>query len=236
MHDTGRIGEQMNTFLWGVVPYLIIATFFVGHFFRYKYDQFGVTAKSSQFLDSKSLKWGILLFHVGLLAVFGGHVVGLLVPKEWTEAVGITEHMYHTVAVSMGSVAGIVTLIGMILLTNRRVSKDYVRATSSVGDIFVNILLLLTLIFGLLATLVSSSINHDFDYRETIAPWIRNIFIFHPQPELMKDVPLFFKIHVMSALLIFAVFPFTRLIHAWSVPISYFHRRYTLYRRNPKQF
>ena len=52
--------------------------------------------------ESKLLKIGSPLFHYGIIFVFLGHVVGLGIPKSWTAAVGVTDHMYHFMAITVG--------------------------------------------------------------------------------------------------------------------------------------
>ena len=96
----------MSTFLWVIVPYLCLATFVVGHFWRYRYDKFGWTTRSSQLYEDRLLRLGSPLFHFGMLGVVGGHVIGLLIPESWTDAVGISTETYHVVAVAGGLVAG----------------------------------------------------------------------------------------------------------------------------------
>ncbi len=120
-----------NQFWWIIYPYLVLTVFVVGHIYRYNSDQFGWTAKSSEFMEKNTLKWGSILFHVGILMVLGGHVVGLLIPKSWTEALGMTEEMYHTGAIFGGGLAGIITLAGIMILLFRRVNVKRVRMTSS---------------------------------------------------------------------------------------------------------
>ena len=95
----------MDVFLWVIVPYLCLAVFAVGHFWRYRYDKFGWTTRSSQLYEDRLLRLGSPLFHFGMLGVVGGHVIGLLVPRSWTEAVGIDDHLYHYVAVIGGLIA-----------------------------------------------------------------------------------------------------------------------------------
>ena len=80
----------MNEFLLVVVPYLCLTTFVVGHLWRYRYDKFGWTTRSSQLYENRLLRIGSPLFHFGMLGVVGGHVIGLLVPQSWTDAVGIS--------------------------------------------------------------------------------------------------------------------------------------------------
>ena len=223
---------MLNQFVWVIYPYLCLAIFVIGHIARYKYDQFSRTAKSSEMIEKKRLKWGSLLFHLGIIPVFFGHVVGLLIPANWLEAIGVNNHIYHIGAVYIGSVFGIITLIGMLLLTLRRLSIKNVRRLSSFSDIFVNIVLLIILIMGCYSTLVTNAIQPEFDYRQTIAIWFRHLFMFSPNADLMLNVPWSFKLHILLGFTVFACWPFTRLVHVWSVPLSYMNRRYIVYRKN----
>ena len=223
---------MLNQFVWVIYPYLCLAIFVIGHIARYKYDQFSCTAKSSEMIEKKRLKWGSLLFHLGIIPVFFGHVVGLLIPANWLEAIGVNNHIYHIGAVYIGSVFGIITLIGMLLLTLRRLSIKNVRRLSSFSDIFVNIVLLIILIMGCYSTLVTNAIQPEFDYRQTIAIWFRHLFMFSPNADLMLNVPWSFKLHILLGFTVFACWPFTRLVHVWSVPLSYMNRRYIVYRKN----
>lgn len=223
---------MLNQFVWVIYPYLCLAIFVIGHIARYKYDQFSWTAKSSEMIEKKQLKWGSLLFHLGIIPVFFGHVVGLLIPANWLEAIGVNNHIYHIGAVYIGSVFGIITLIGMLLLTLRRLSIKNVRRLSSFSDIFVNLVLLIILIMGCYSTLVTNAIQPEFDYRQTIAIWFRHLFMFSPNADLMLNVPWSFKLHILLGFTVFACLPFTRLVHVWSVPLSYMNRRYIVYRKN----
>ncbi|MFI9033367.1 respiratory nitrate reductase subunit gamma [Staphylococcus pasteuri] len=223
---------MISQFLWVIYPYLCLMIFIIGHIARYKYDQFSWTAKSSELIEKKQLKWGSLLFHLGVIPVFFGHVVGLAIPESWTEALGVTEGIYHFGVVYIGSIFGIMTLIGMLLLTARRITFENVRRLSSFSDIFVNFLLLLIIFIGCYSTLVTNITNEGFNYRETISVWFRQLFLFRPHAELMLEVPLQFKIHVLLGFTILACWPFTRLVHVWSVPLSYTNRRYIIYRKN----
>src|SRR5699024_3297011 len=166
---------MLDQFLWVIFPYLAIATFVIGHIFRYRYDQFSWTAKSSEFIEQKQLKWGSLLFHLGVIPVFFGHVSCLLVPAAWLSAIGLHENLYDLVAVYMRSSRGIITLVGMFLLTYRRLSKPRALKLSSAADIIVNLLLLFIVFMGCYATLVTNTTTPDFDYRATKSVWIRGL-------------------------------------------------------------
>lgn len=223
------MGDQL---LWVIFPYACIAIFIIGHIFRFKYDQFSWTAKSSEFVEKKSLMWGSILFHIGIIPVILGHVVGLGIPASWLRAIGVSDHLYHIGAVYIGSIFGIMTLIGMLLLTARRVTNENVRKLSSLSDILVNFLLLFIVFIGCYSTIVTNATLPDFDYRNTISEWFRGLLILRPEAGYMEGVPLSFKIHVITGFLITALWPFTRLVHVWSVPVNYVGRSHIIYRKH----
>ncbi|WP_018758390.1 respiratory nitrate reductase subunit gamma [Paenibacillus terrigena] len=220
-----------NQFLWVIYPYMILIIFLVGLYYRYQTDQFGWTAKSSEMLEKKKLRWGSNLFHIGIILVFFGHVGGILIPKTWLEALGVSDHLYHTMALSIGSAAGLLTLIGCIILVIRRFSDVRIRRTSSFGDMLSIVLLTLIVVVGMAATLFNMTGSSEFDYRETIGPWLRGVIVFMPDYTLMNTVPVIFKVHIILGLALFAVFPFTRLVHMLSLPIKYLKRSYVVYRK-----
>lgn len=223
---------MFSQFLWVIFPYLCVAIFLIGHIARFKFDKFSWTAKSSEFIEKKQLKWGSLMFHLGIIPVAMGHFVGLVIPASWLSSVGVNDHLYHIGAVYIGSVFGIITMIGMLLLTARRVTKKNIRKLSSASDIVVNFLLLFIIFMGCYATLVTNAAIPNFDYRETISVWFRQLFIFSPDATLMIHVPLAFKMHILLGFVIMAFWPFTRLVHVWSVPLTYASRSYIIYRKH----
>jgi len=223
---------MINQFLWVIFPYLCMVVFVVGHIFRYRYDQFGWTAKSSEFIEKRQLMIGSFLFHIGIIPVFLGHVSGLGIPKQWTRAVGISDHMYHLGAVWGGGFFGIVTLIGMFILTMRRFTNKTVLKLSSMSDLIVNSLLLFIVFIGVYSSLVTNNVVVGFDYRDNISVWFRSLFTLQPNANLMNGVPIAFKLHVLTGFLIFSIWPFTRLVHVWSVPLNYVGRSYILFRRH----
>lgn len=221
----------MLQFLWVIFPYLMITIFIVGHIYRYNVDQLSWTAKSSEFLEKKTLKWGSMFFHIGILLVSVGHIVGLLVPKSLLESFGVSESMYHSGAVYVGGLAGIITLIGILILLNRRLTNKRVRITSDTSDIITLILIFLIIIVGIYNTVIGTRLHPNFDYRETISPWFRGLLTFVPNPSLMRGVPLGFQLHILISFALIGIWPFTRLVHVWSVPLTYFKRRYIIYRK-----
>ena len=220
-----------NQFFWVIFPYMMIAVTIIGHIFRFNTDQINWSAKSSEFLEKKNLRWGSILFHYGVIFVFFGHVLGLLVPKAFLRQIGLSDELYHFTAVYFGGTAGLVAIIGLILLLLRRYGNQRISKTSNFADKFVIILLFLVVAFGIYNTIFHNLLVGNFDYRSTISPWFRSLFIFAPNPELMSNVPLTYKIHIILAFAIFGIWPFTRLVHIWSIPINFIKRSKIIYRQ-----
>lgn len=228
--------NSLDVLLWVGFPYAAAATFVVGHVIRYRYDQFNWTSRSSQIYESRILRWGSPLFHFGILAVFAGHVVGLLIPREWLEWVGVTETIYHYGATWLGTAAAAATIVGLALLLARRGTIRRVARVTSRMDVVVYILLTATILFGTLATVMFQFFGDGYDYRGSISPWVRSLIGFQPQPALMADVPFFFQLHVLTSTALFMIWPFTRLVHVLSVPLGYLFRPYVVYRSRDAQF
>jgi nitrate reductase gamma subunit len=215
---------------WIIVPYLAIAVFVLGHVWRYRYDKFGWTTRSSQLYESRLLRLGSPLFHFGILLVAAGHIFGILVPETVTRAVGISETTYHAAAVVLGSVSGVMTVAGMaILIYRRRVTGPVFSATTR-NDKAMYLLLAATILAGLATTVLGNLLGHPYDYRLSVAPYFRSIFYLHPDVSLITAAPVGFQIHVMLAWVLFAAWPFTRLVHVFSAPVGYLTRPYIVYR------
>lgn len=222
----------MNTFLWGVLPYICFTLLVGGLIWRWRWDQYGWTTKSSQLNEGRMLRLSSPLFHFGILAVAGGHLMGLVFPKSLTEAVGITQHSYHLVATIGGSLAGLVTVIGLVGLLYRRLVNHSVRLATTKTDVIVYIFLILPIGLGATATVLNQVLGgtHGYDYRETISIWFRSLFYFQPNLQVMSQVPLSFKMHIVAGLLLFGLWPFTRLVHVMSAPVGYLARPEIIYR------
>jgi nitrate reductase gamma subunit len=222
----------MTVFLWVIVPYLCLAVFAVGHVWRYRYDKFGWTTRSSQLYEDRLLRLGSPLFHFGMLGVVGGHVIGLLVPRSWTEAVGIDDHLYHYAAVGGGLVAGVAALVGMVILIYRRRTVGPVFSATTVMDKVMYAFLAAAIVLGMWNTIAGSifSLGGEYNYREGVSVWFRSFLAFQPEAELMAQAPIGFKLHALVAFGLFALWPFTRLVHVFSAPIGYLTRPYIVYR------
>lgn len=225
------MSERADLFVWLVLPYVSLTVFVVGHWWRYRRDQFGWTSRSSQLLESRLLAWGSVLFHYGALGVIAGHVIGILIPGRATHAIGISEHVYRIyISAIPGTIAGLVCVAGFGILTFRRTSIRRIRATTLPSDLIVFVLLGTLIVLGDIQTMGYNLFGSGYDYRLTVAPWFRTLF-YDPHPSLMADTPVAYQLHAALPWLLYAVWPFSRLVHAWSYPVQYFGRPYILYRR-----
>jgi nitrate reductase gamma subunit len=225
--------NRLDFLLWVALPYLCIASFTIGHIWRYRRDQFMWTARSTQLLERKLLMIGSVLFNFGMLAAIGGHLLGILVPRSATEAVGVSDDAYHWVAVMGGLVASALVAAGIAVLAYRRLTVDRVSATTLRSDRILYPLLVLTISAGIAATI--NTLADRYAYRETVSPWFRGIFTLQPDGTLMVGAPFVFQLHVATAWLLVGIWPFTRLVHVWSVPVTYLGRAPILYRRRTRQ-
>lgn len=223
------MSERPALFVWLVLPYVSVVTFAVGHAWRYRRDQFGWTSRSTQLLESRLLAWGSTLFHYGALAVIAGHVLGILVPAHATAAIGISENVYHHLAGIAGAVAGLICLLGLGILIVRRSRVRRVRVTTTLSDVVVFVLLAGLIALGDGQTLGYNVFGSGYDYRATVGPWFRGVWV-DPQPSLMTDAPIAYQVHAALPWLLYAVWPFSRLVHVWSYPLQYLGRPYILYR------
>ena len=218
--------------LYVVLPYAAIAAFLVGHWWRYRRDQYRWGARSTQLLESRWLMVGSNLFHFGALAAIGGHVMGILIPHAWTDAVGISEATYHFVAATGGLVAGAAATLGFLVLLVRRARFPRVRVTTTRWDLVTFFLLAFGIVTGMICT-SWGTLGEEVRYRETVAPYFRSLFVLDPRPELMTgddDVPFVFQLHVTAMWFLYAAWPFSRLVHAWSIPVDWLRRSPIPYR------
>lgn len=220
----------MLVFFFLILAYLSIAIFIGGHVWRYRYDKFGWTTRSSQLYEGRLLRLGSPLFHYGILLVAGGHIVGLLIPQGATESIGMSEHTYHLMAASLGTLAGVMALVGAAILIYRRRTTGPVFSATTKNDKAMYVLLIATLATGMANTVVGDMAKDPHNYRETVAPYFRSIFYFQPNLDFIDKAPIGFQIHVVLAWLLFAAWPFTRLVHVFSAPVGYLTRPYVVYR------
>ncbi|NLU69034.1 respiratory nitrate reductase subunit gamma [Streptomyces sp. HNM0574] len=219
----------MSTLLWAVLPYAAAVLLVAGTCWRYRYDKFGWTTRSSQLYESRLLRVASPAFHYGILFVLVGHLVGLFIPESWSEAAGVGEHTYHLFSLYGGTAAGVLTVAGIGLLVYRRRTTGPVFRATTGNDKLMYLVLVGALVMGMWAKLAHTS-GTGYHYRDTIAPWARSLFTLRPDTALMEGVPVLYQIHVLVGLALFALIPFTRLVHMFSAPVQYLFRPYIVYR------
>lgn len=216
----------MNHFFFGVYPYICLVILTLGLIFRYMATPGEWNARSSNLFAKKSLATGSYLFHYAIIMAFFGHVFGLLTPAAIMNAMGFTDSIHTMVASFAGKIIAPCVGIGLVILLFRRLASREVRDTTVPMDIVVILFILLQALTGGM-----QDFTGKYNVFATVAPWIRGVLVCDPRPELMATVPLYLKIHVISGFAIFAMIPFSRLVHFFSIPLTWFARPVISYRR-----
>lgn len=217
--------DTINYIVFGWYPYLCLTVFLLGSLLRFDREQYTWKTGSSQLLRRRQMMWGSNLFHVGILVIFFGHLVGLLTPIWIFDLVGISHGFKQLMAIWVGGIAGIFCLIGIALLTHRRLLDSRIRTTSSFADIAVLLILFAQLLLGL-ATIPLSMGHLDGAEMVKFMSWAQGVLLLRSEAwTLVADAHPIFKAHLFLGMTIFLVFPFTRLVHVWSAPIWYLGRR-----------
>lgn len=214
----------MHSFIFGIYPYIALTVLLIGSVARYERDPFTWKSSSSQMLRRKQLILGSVLFHVGVLVIFVGHLFGLLTPLWLLDLLHVGHQAKQILAVVVGGVAGVVALVGGVILIHRRLADPRIRATSSYMDIAILSLLLLQLVLGML-TIVVSLQHLDGGEMVRFMLWAQAIFTFDGRAaSYTEGASWIFVAHIFTGLTIFLLFPFSRLVHMLSAPIRYLWR------------
>lgn len=226
----------MNTihqFLFGVYPYIALSIFLLGSLIRFEREQYSWKSESSQILYQGQLRLGNILFHVGILAVFAGHLFGLLTPLAFWDAVGVSHSAKQMLAMAAGGIFGGIALIGLILLIARRFMCDRLAANTTWRDKLVLFWILGTLLVGL-STIFVSAQHTDGGEMVMLMQWAQHIVTFQGDAaSFITGVSPLFKLHIFMGLTLFVIFPFTRLVHVWSGfgAVTYLGRAWQLVRK-----
>jgi nitrate reductase gamma subunit len=222
-----------NTLLFGFYPYIALTICLVGSWIRYDREQYSWKASSSQALRTKGMRVASNLFHIGVIFVLAGHLVGLLLPESIYHHVISTPNKQLLAMVSGGFFGGL-CFIGLTMLIHRRLTDSRVRASSTTSDILVLIVLWVQLVLGL-STIVASTHHLDGSVMVMLANWAQSIVTFQPNAAAasIEPVGLVYKLHVFLGMTLFVLFPFTRLVHiasGISAPVKYLTRNYQIVR------
>ncbi len=224
---------NLSNLLFGVYPYIALTTFFVGSLIRFDREQYTWKADSSQIFEKEQLQKGSLLFHIGVLALFMGHFAGLVTPHSWFLALGVSDMMHQIVAISAGAAFGSLCMMGGVILWKRRMYHPRVRKNSRFMDIFILNWILLTLSVGLMTIPVSiyHAFSGDASAMIALAEWAQSTLSFNANASLLENVGFIYKLHLFLGMSVFFLFPFSRLVHVWSMPLGYMFRPYQIVRR-----
>lgn len=217
--------ETLNYILFGYYPYLCLTVFLAGSLLRFEREQYTWRAASSQILRKKQLQIGSILFHVSILFLFFGHLIGLLTP-HWAYEPFIDPETKQWIAIITGGVAGAVCFVGLSILVHRRLFDRRIFVTSTYQDIAVLLILWVQLAIGLATLPYSIAHAEGGATMLRLSEWAQKIVTWQPgAAELIQGLSWPYQVHLVLGMTIFLIFPFTRLVHVWSAPIWFLFRR-----------
>lgn len=216
--------SYLNHLLFGVYPYIALVVLAIGSVIRFDREPYSWRSGSSQLLRRKQLMWGSVLFHIGVLFIFFGHLIGLLTPIALFDALEISHGAKQLLAIVAGGIAGVMAIIGASLLIHRRFFDPRVRAASNFSDNMIILILWIQLALGL-STIPLSAQHLDGGEMIKFMNWAQSIFTFRSgAASHVADAHIIFKLHLFLGLTILLLFPFTRLVHMLSAPVKYLWR------------
>lgn len=222
-----------HKFFFGIYPYIAISVFLLGSLFRFEREQYSWKSDSSQVLYAGDLRLGNILFHVGIIGLFFGHLVGLLTPVAFWDWLGVSHSAKQAFAMAAGGIMGLVCLSGLVILLRRRLTNPRIRAVTTTGDKVLLLWILATLLLGLISIFVSAG-HMDGAEMVRLMTWCQYIITFNGEAAAqIVGVSPVFKLHMFMGMTLFILFPFTRLVHVWSgfASVAYLGRAWQLVRQ-----
>lgn len=205
-----------------IFPYAAITLAIVVTVQRYLKRGFTYSSLSSQFLESDELFYGSVPWHIGILVVLMGHVIGFAIPRQVLWFNGVPARLYILEATAL--LFGLLALVGMVNLIVRRITSPRIRAVTSAMDIAVLLVLLVQVALGVYIALFYRWGSSW--YATSAVPYLRSLFTLQPDLRMIAPLPLAVKLHMLNAYVFLAILPFSRLVHMLVVPIHYLWRPY----------
>lgn len=205
----------MNEFFFVVLPYIALTLFIVVPIIRRRRSGFAFTTRASGFIERPSMGIAALCIHWGLITLFTAHLFGFIGGL-------MTDQEVLKIFKWLGLAGGVVAIYGFTLALLRRILIPEMRAISQVDDYVVLVMLLVILFCGIWPVIV----DKQFGLSIIVSEWAKGIWTLSPEYVGMAGLPLLNKIHIITVMLLGAYFPFTKLVHMWTVPLSYFSRPY----------
>ena len=209
-----------DTILFMIYPYVAIVLFLVVSISRFRRRKFTFSSLSSQFLEGEILFTGSMAWHIGILTVLSGHILAFLFPGTlllWNR-VPVRLFILETFAF----VAGLMAVIGLVLLIVRRTVNPRIRAVTSGMDVAVLGLLLFQVVTGLCIALFQRWGSSW--YATMLVPYLKSIFLLSPDLSFITPATLLMKLHLFGAITFIASLSFTRLVHFLVWPVYYLWR------------
>ena len=222
----------LHQFIYGIYPYIALAIFLFGSLARFEREQYTWKSDSSQMLHEGNLRVGNILFHIGVLGLFFGHLVGLLTPVIVWDTLGVSHTFKQMIAMVMGGIFGTLCMVGLLILMHRRFTNARISAVTKTGDKVLLLWIFATLALGL-STIFESANHTDGHMMILLMTWAQHIVTFRGDAaEFIVAAPMLFKLHLFMGLSLFVIFPFTRLVHVWSgfASVGYVSRAWQLVR------
>ncbi len=209
-----------DTFFFVAFPYIALAIFVVVSIYRSIHRPFSVSSQSSQLLERRKLYWGSPSFHYGIVPVLLLHLAMWVLPgviRAWN-ASPVRLYILEITAL----ILALWSLWGLAVLIFRRASSRRVQVVTSVMDVVVLVLLLVSVVTGIINATV-------YRYGSTwftaiFTPYLTSVLTLQPAANLVAPLPWNIKLHVINFFLLLAVVPFSRLIHIAAFPIRYLGR------------
>lgn len=214
------LGDPDNI-LFVVLPYLAFVIFLLMTIQRYRRQTFTYSSLSSQFLENKHHFWGMVPFHYGVLVIIVGHIIGFLFPSSVLAWNAKPVRLYILEVTAL--IFGILTLVGFINVIVRRFRSARVAKVTSPADWLLYGILLFQFATGVHVALFSRWGSSW--YASNAAPYLWSLVKFTPDVSYVSPLPWSVKLHIVSAFLLVALFPFTRLVHILVIPNPYMWRR-----------
>lgn len=219
-----------DTIFFGIWPYISLTLFLGVTLYRSVVQPFSVSSLSSQLLENKKLYWGSISFHYGLVLVLIGHLIALAIPKSVVLWNSIPLRLY--LLEITGLTLGLWALVGLVILIYRRLVDKRVKVVTTWMDWVVLVTVLVSVITGILtATLYRFG---SYWFTGVFTPYLRSIVFLQPRLDLVSPLPWIIKLHVINNFLLAAIFPFSRLVHIFTYPISYLIRPWQIVLWNRK--
>lgn len=215
---------MLDNLFYIIFPYAAFTLAIVVTVQRYFKRGFTYSSLSSQFLESDELFYGSVPWHIGIMVVLMGHVIGFAIPRQVLWFNGVPARLY--VLEATGLLFGLLALVGIVSLIVRRFTSPRIRAVTSWMDVIVLLVLLVQVVLG-----VYTAVFYRWGsswYATSAVPYLRSLFTLQPDLKMIAPLPLAVKLHILNAYVFLAILPFSRLVHMLVVPIHYLWRPYQL--------